>query len=119
MSTSNEDLVTPDTGSTLQANSTPPSNSQVGEPESNASGINSNEGQQPACNNEATTGNEGCVSGTSGDFPIANAALSLSPLAMPSSKVIIHLVSPKGLPCVEFIQFYWKLSLMMSQLSIC
>jgi len=76
MSTSNEDLVTPNNGSTLQANSTPPSNSQVGEPESNALGINSNEGQQPAHNNEATTGNEGHVSGTSGDFLIANAALA-------------------------------------------
>ena len=76
MSTSNEDLVTPNTGSTLQTNSTPPSNSQVGEPESNASGINSNEGQQPAHNNEATTGNEGHVPGTSGDFLIANAALA-------------------------------------------
>jgi len=76
MSTSNEDLVTPNTGSTLQANSTPPSNSQVGEPESNALGINSNEGQQPAHNNEATTGNEGHVPGTSGDFLIANAALA-------------------------------------------
>ncbi|KIJ99329.1 hypothetical protein K443DRAFT_102433 [Laccaria amethystina LaAM-08-1] len=76
MSTNNDTTVTPNTGSTAQTASQP--NSQVGEPlGSNPPEINSGENQQQSSGNrEPTTGNEEHVSGTSGNFLIANAALA-------------------------------------------
>lgn len=78
MSTSNEAVITPNSGSAAETNSTRQSNAQVGERDSNPSTVNPNQGQEPIVDNERSgaTGDEEFVAGTSGNFPIANAALA-------------------------------------------
>ena len=78
MSTSNEAVITPSSGSAPETNSTLQSNTQAGEQDSNPSTTNSNQGQQTIDDNErsGTTGDKEHIAGTSGNFLIANAALT-------------------------------------------
>ena len=78
MSTSNETIIAPNSGSGPETNSTLQSNGQAGERDSNPSTINSNQGQQVLRDDERSgvTGDEEPIAGTSGNFPIANAALA-------------------------------------------
>jgi len=75
MSTSNEAVITPNSVSAAETNSTLQSNAQVGEQGSGT--VSSEQRQQPIHDNErSATGDEECSAGTSGNFPIANAALA-------------------------------------------
>ena len=78
MSTSNETIIAPNSGSGPETNSTLQSNGQAGEQDSNLSTINSNQGQEVLRDDERSgaTGDEEPIAGTSGNFPIANAALA-------------------------------------------
>ena len=78
MSTSNEAIIAPNSGSGPETNPTLQSNGQAGEQDSNPSTINSNQGQQALHDDERSgaTGDEEPIAGTSGNFPIANAALT-------------------------------------------
>ena len=78
MSMSNETIIAPNSGSGPETNSTLQSNSQAGERDSNPSTINSNQGQQVLRDDDRSgaTGDEEPIAGTSGNFPIANAALA-------------------------------------------
>ena len=78
MSTSNEVVIAPNSGSGPETNSMLQSNGQAGEQDSYLSTINSNQGQQALCDDgrSSATGDEEPVAGTSGNFLIANASLA-------------------------------------------